>query len=154
MSASHFPRTCPIAHLIPRVPYGIAHNDSSLMAAGGYCPAAQLWWYPEWPPAVQALTLRHITKRRDPSLVSINSLEYAAQLITMLGCHLHDNETSKKRHDPHPIFLLECDNPLGTSMALKGMHLQRYRLRTGKATGLPTHQPRRRLPLRSRGHKN
>lgn len=120
MSAAHTPKTCPIAHLIPRVPYGVARSDSSLMAAGGYCPAAQFWWYLEWPPAVQARTLRHITTRRDPSLVSINSLEYSAQLITMLGCHLHDIETSTTRRDPHPIFLLECNSTAGQEWLSKG----------------------------------
>jgi hypothetical protein len=40
----------------------------------------------------------------DPSLISINSLEYAAQLITMLGCHLHGIENAAMRHGPHPIF--------------------------------------------------
>ena len=56
--------------------------------------------------------LRHITRRQDRSLF-INLLEYAAQLVTMLGCHLHDSETAATRHDPHPVFLLECDNTAG-----------------------------------------
>jgi hypothetical protein len=58
--------------------------------------------------------------RRDPSLISINSLEYAAQLITMLGCHLHNVKTATTRHDPHPVFLLECDNTARQSWLSKG----------------------------------
>jgi hypothetical protein len=56
----------------------------------------------------------------DPSLISINSLEYAAQLITMLGCHLHGIKTAATRHDPNPILLLECDNTAGQSWLAKG----------------------------------
>jgi hypothetical protein len=120
LSAARIPKSCPIAHLIPRVPYGIARSDSSLTAAGGYCTAARFWWYLEWPAAVQARTLRHITRRQDPALISINSLEYAAQLVTMLGCHLYDCETAATRHDPHPVFLLECDNTAGQAWLSKG----------------------------------
>jgi hypothetical protein len=36
MSAAHTPKTCPIAHLIPQVPYGVARSDSSLTATGAY----------------------------------------------------------------------------------------------------------------------
>jgi hypothetical protein len=69
---------------------------------------------------VQARTLRHITRRWDPSLISINSLEYAVQLITMLGCHLHDIKTVTTRDDPHQVFLLECDNTAGQAWLSKG----------------------------------
>ena len=69
---------------------------------------------------MQAHTLRHITMRQDPSLISIDSLKYAAQLITMLGCHLHSIETAAMFHDPHPIFLLKCDNTVGQSWLAKG----------------------------------
>jgi hypothetical protein len=77
---------------------------------GGYCPKAKFWWYLKWPQPIQAHTLHHVKTKNDPSLVSINSLEYAAQLITMLGCHLHHFETKDSREDPHPVYLLECDN--------------------------------------------
>jgi hypothetical protein len=52
--------------------------------------------------------------------VSINSLEYAAQLITMMGCHLSHLETKDARDDPHPVYLLECDNTAGESWLAKG----------------------------------
>jgi hypothetical protein len=58
--------------------------------------------------------------QQDPSLISINSLEYTVQLITMLGCHLHSIKTASTRHDPHPIFLLECDNTAGQLWLAKG----------------------------------
>jgi hypothetical protein len=38
----------------------------------------------------------------------------------MLGCHLHDIETAATRHDPDPIFLLECDNTAGQAWLAKG----------------------------------
>jgi hypothetical protein len=58
--------------------------------------------------------------RNNPSLISINSLEYAAQLITMLGCHLHHLKSKDSRLDPHPIYLLECNNTAGESWLTKG----------------------------------
>ncbi len=42
-------KACPIAHLIPRTPIGVARSDSCLHAAGGYCIFAKFWWYLEWP---------------------------------------------------------------------------------------------------------
>jgi hypothetical protein len=112
------PASFPIAYLIP--PIGTARSDSSLAAAGGCCPEAKFWWYLEWPDPIQARTLRHIKTRRDPSLVSINSLEYAAQLITMMGCHLSHLETKDSRDDPHPVYLLQCDNTTGEPWLSKG----------------------------------
>jgi hypothetical protein len=38
----------------------------------------------------------------------------------MLGCHLHDSETAATRHDPHPVFLLECDNTAGQAWLSRG----------------------------------
>jgi hypothetical protein len=52
--------------------------------------------------------------------MSINSLKYAAQLITMMGCHLSHLETKNARDDPHPVYLLECDNTAGESWLAKG----------------------------------
>jgi hypothetical protein len=52
--------------------------------------------------------------------VSIKSLEYSAQLITMMGCHLSHLETKNVQDDPHPIYLLECDNTAGESWLAKG----------------------------------
>ena len=56
LSSTRTPKTCPIMHLIPRVPHGVARSDCSLTAAGGYCPAAKFWWYLEWPVTVQDRT--------------------------------------------------------------------------------------------------
>jgi hypothetical protein len=120
LSSPCCPTSCPISYLVPRVPIGTARSDSSLTAAGGYCPEAKFWWYLEWPQSVRARTLRHVMTRHDPSLVSINSLEYAAQLITMMGCHLSHLETKDSREDLHPVYLLECDNTAGESWLAKG----------------------------------
>jgi hypothetical protein len=104
---------------LPRVPIGTGRSDSSLAAAGGYCPEAQFWWYLEWPKPIQDHTLRHVKARHDPSLVSLNSLEYATQLITMLGCHLHHLESKDSWDDPHLVYF-ECDNTAGKSWLTKG----------------------------------
>jgi hypothetical protein len=109
-SSPHCPTSCPIVYLIPGVPIRTACSDSSLTAAGGYCPEAKFWLYLEWPDPTQARTLRHITTRHDPLLVSINSLEYAAQLITMMGCHLHHLET-KDSQDAIPYISSSVTTP-------------------------------------------
>jgi len=120
LSSPHSPISCPVAYLIPRVPFGVARSDSSLSARGGYCPQAQFWWYLEWPIDVRTRTIQYITMKNNPKLISINSLEYAAQLITMMGCHLHHLKTRATHHDPHPLYLLECDNTAGESWLSKG----------------------------------
>ena len=38
----------------------------------------------------------------------------------MMGCHLHHLETRTTRDDPHPVYLLECDNTAGQSWLTKG----------------------------------
>jgi hypothetical protein len=119
LSSPRCPTSCPISFLIPRTPIGTARSNLSLTATGGYCPEAKFWWYLEWSHPVQARTLCHVKARRDPSLVSINSLEYAAQLITMMGCHLSHLETKDAQNDPHPVYLLECDNTAGESWLAK-----------------------------------
>jgi hypothetical protein len=116
LSSPHCPTNCPIAYLIPRVPIGTACSDSRVTAMGGYCLEAKFWWFLEWCDPIQARTLHHIKTRRDPSLVSINSLEYAVQLITMMGCHLHHLETKDSRDDP----LLSISSSATTTRANRG----------------------------------
>ena len=41
LSFSDTPKSCPISHLIPRIPYGIACRDSSLTADGGFYAEAK-----------------------------------------------------------------------------------------------------------------
>jgi hypothetical protein len=69
---------------------------------------------------IQTRTIRHVKSHHDPSLISINMLEYASQLITMLGCHRHHLSTLPSRSEAHPIYLLECDNTAGESWLNKG----------------------------------
>ena len=114
------PKACPIAHLIPRTPIGVARSDSCLHAAGGYCIFAKFWWYLEWPQEIQERTIRHTTGRNNPSLISINALKYATQIISMLGCYLHIQDLGNSSPDPHPVFLLECDNTQGEAWLKKG----------------------------------
>ena len=102
LSTPNAPKTCPIAYLIPRVPYGLAHSDSSLTAASSYCLETTFWWYLKWTTTIQSRTVRHIQAKYNPTLISINSLKYAAQLIMMLGCHLHHRKTSVLHQDTTP----------------------------------------------------
>jgi hypothetical protein len=52
--------------------------------------------------------------------MSINSLEYTAPLITMMGCHLCHLETKDSRDSPHPVYLLKCNNTASESWLAKG----------------------------------
>ena len=65
---------CPIAHLIPQTPTGVARSDSSLHSARGYCVFAAFWWYLKWPPEVQERTIKYIAGCNNPKLISINAL--------------------------------------------------------------------------------
>jgi hypothetical protein len=114
-----------LPHCIPNSTraHRTTRSNFSLAAAGGYCPEAKSWWYLEWHGTVQDRTLHHVMARHDPSLISINSLEYATQLITLLGCHLHHHETNDLRIDPHPVYFLECDFTAGKSWLTKGCPL-------------------------------
>lgn len=80
-----FPKSCPFSHLISWVPLGTTRSDSSFFTAGGYWVAATFWWYLEWPHNVQACTICYISGHNNPSLISINALKHAIQLISMLG---------------------------------------------------------------------
>jgi hypothetical protein len=120
LSDQQCPKSCPIALLIPRVPSGLRAATPASMPQGGYCLEAAFWWYLEWSLPIQTRTLRHVKSHRDPSLISINALEYASQLIMMLGCHRHYLNTLTSRSDAHPIYLLECDNTAGESWLNKG----------------------------------
>ena len=65
-------------------------------------------------------TIKYIASRNNPKLISINALEYATQIISMLGCYLHTQNLGCKLVDPHPVFLLECDNTQGEAWLKKG----------------------------------
>lgn len=69
---------------------------------------------------LQARTIRHICKHQTTSLISINVLKYAVQLITLLGCHLHRTKSRNMQPGPHPIYLLKGDNTSSESWLAKG----------------------------------
>ena len=64
--------------------------------------------------------LHYVALQDNPIIISINSLEYATQLITMLGCHLHFWDDAQSHRNPNRIFLLECDNMTDESWLKKG----------------------------------
>ena len=57
--------------------------------------------------------------RNNPTLISINALDYATQIISMLGHYLHIQDLGHSLPDPHPVFLLECDNTQGEAWLRK-----------------------------------
>ena len=70
LSQETIPKSCPITQLIPCTPIGLACNNSSLHATGGYCNFAAFWWYIEWPQEVQACTIQHLASRNNPNLIT------------------------------------------------------------------------------------
>ena len=106
-------KACLIAQLIPRMPIGIVCSNSSLHTAGGYCNFNSLRWYIEWPPEIQAQTIRYIVSFNNVHLISINAPSYAMQIISMMGCYLHVRNLGHIIANLHLIFLLKCDNMQG-----------------------------------------
>ena len=47
-------------------------------------------------------------------------LEYAAVIVTLLGCYHHFLIHKESIQDPHPTFHLRCDNTQGEAWAKKG----------------------------------
>ena len=113
-------KNTPISHLIPREPVAVAYGDSSLDAAGGFCPDLGFWWYIEWPSSIKRRTLRHVKNNKRGDLIDINLLEYATNiLMNVIACHrIQDLEILTI--DPFPHVLYFGDNTSAESWATKG----------------------------------
>ena len=70
----------PIAHLIELEPDYEGWQDACLTGGGGLSFALKYWWIVEWPQSITCRTIRHLPQG-DPSLISINLLEYACIII-------------------------------------------------------------------------
>ena len=99
----------PIAHLVRRDPSATAWSDSCLYAAGGFSINMSFWWYIEWPEEIRKHTLVYIRSNKDGKLISINVLEYAAQLITYAAAY-HFYHNNPDPSDPYPMVLFYADN--------------------------------------------
>ena len=113
-------KNTPISHLIQRVPLATAYGDSSLDAAGGFCPELGFWWYLEWPQSIRARTLRFVKNNKQGNLIDINLLEYATLVITDIIAHDRIQTLGHLSHDPHPHVLYYGDNTTSESWAEKG----------------------------------
>ena len=113
-------KATPISHLIPRVPIATSFGDSSLDAAGGFCPELGFWWYIEWPPEVRARTLRFVKNNKRGDLIDINILEYATKIITDTIAYQRILSLNLLSQDPHPHVLYYGDNTASEAWAMKG----------------------------------
>ena len=120
LSDDRFSKNTPISHLISRVPIATAYGDSSLDAAGGFCPELGFWWYIEWPQNIRARTLRFVKNNRQGNLIDINLLEYAALLITDIIANTRVSDLGILATDPNPHVLYYGDNTTSESWAEKG----------------------------------
>ena len=113
-------KNTPISHLIRREPIAVAFGDSSLDAAGGFCPDLGFWWYIEWPASIKTRTLRHVKNNKRGDLIDINILEYATNLITNIIAYDRIQELNLLTIDPFPHVLYFGDNTSSESWATKG----------------------------------
>ena len=119
LSSPHLSHRCPIAHLIPRVPDGVAWGDSCLTAAGGWSTDYNFWWHLEWPEEIRKRTLLFIKDGSTGRLISINALEYATIIINYAAVTA-EVTPSIKEDNPFPTTLLMADNKSGESWTIKG----------------------------------
>ena len=107
LSDNSIPKACPIAHLIPCTPLGIAPSDSSLDVAGGCSFDCSFWWYFEWQALIRARTLKHVKNNSNCTLFDINVLEYEAITVTFLSTyHAITRHPPDHCADPHPVVLI------------------------------------------------
>ncbi len=100
----------PIAFLIPRMPTGLAFGDSSLTGCGGYSTKFKFWWHLAFPEKVLERTLLMIKSKNDPTLISINALEYVTVIINYCASLVALNENPSICNDQYPIVLCVTDN--------------------------------------------
>ena len=122
---SVYPWVGHIAHIVPRDHDFVSYGDSSLYAAGGYSLDLKFWWYLEWPPEIQAKTLKFFKFTvKDPSsgeLISINLLEYATAIINYAAATvaLQANPDLISKDNPFPVLLNFADNESTNSWVRK-----------------------------------
>jgi len=108
----------PLGHLVRRDPSAEAFSDSCLHAAGGWSTDMDFWWYIEWPKEIHRHTLIYVRSNKDGKLISINVLEYAAELISYAASY-HYFLSHPDPTDPYPVVLLNVDNTACESWVLK-----------------------------------
>ena len=67
------------------------------------------WWYIEWPKKVHKRTLIYIRCSKTGKLISINVLEYAAELVNYAASY-HYYLNNPDPSDPYPVAQLNVDN--------------------------------------------
>lgn len=120
LSDSSVQTSCPIAHLIPRVPFATAYSDASLLGAGGYCPNLNFWWYLEWNREIRQRTLPQLKDNKTRTLIDINVLEYAGIIITYAASCYCIHQEQPNLLPTHPVILCQGDNTASESWATKG----------------------------------
>ena len=112
----------PIAHLVRSTPDTTAAGDSSLHAMGGYSFDMGFWWYYEWPPEIRRRTIKLLSNDADGSLVAINGMEYATQLVNYAAAYHYwvIQRNCERRNIPYPCSLFLVDNTTAESWIRKG----------------------------------
>jgi hypothetical protein len=105
--------SAPIALLIRREPSYTSWGDACLVGAGGFSLHLRFWWALEWPQDIQLRTLKYLRKK-DPSLISINILEYGS-IIMGLAAAIVSWEAMPQPKPVHPLFQIFTDNTTAES---------------------------------------
>ena len=98
----------PIAHVIPRIPTAQLIGNSLLTGCGGFSIKLRLWWHLSFPQEIVERTLQHLKSKGDPTLISINCLEYVTIIIGFCAA-LVSFETNHISDDPYPVVLCVTD---------------------------------------------
>ena len=99
---------CPIAHNIPRDPWGEAAGDACLHGGGGFSFKLRFWWHQIWPSSIYRRTKVFIFDNKDGRLITINALEFVAAILNYaaaLTVFLEDGCS-----DPHPVLRNRTDS--------------------------------------------
>ena len=104
----------PIAYLATRDTDFLAYSDACLQASGAQVPTIEFWCHVEWPSATKFLTLKKLrVTRRCPlthKLISINLLEYVAEILTYAAVIVFFSLKRKVCLHPHVLLLIYTDN--------------------------------------------
>ena len=106
--------TNPIAHVATQYPDFTAYNDACLEAVGSQVLTLHFWWHVEWPDTIKSLTLKtlRVTRRCTLTnlLISINLLEFAAEIITYAAVTVFFSLHPDICLNPYPILLIWREN--------------------------------------------
>jgi hypothetical protein len=109
LACSPYKWQAPISHLIKREEDYSGFSDACLKGSGGFSSKLTFWWQLVWPHNIQLRTILHLPSK-DPTLLSINLLEYAGLIVTFAGAIVAIESDPPTPLQLHPLLQLWTDN--------------------------------------------